>query len=100
MRTMSSPPSTIDGASVICWATTAGIVKTDACTFRRDGAEQSRFAGLAIARYESGADCYLFLCDDAWQTANDSLHRDVEDAKAFAESLYPGISARWQLAVG
>jgi hypothetical protein len=91
-------PKIIDGASVICWADTAGISKTSACTFRAKGQEQSQFAGLAIAQYKRDSGCYLFLCDQNWETQNDSLHRDVAEAKAFAELLYPGISVRWRLA--
>jgi hypothetical protein len=93
---MKPSPPTIDGASVLLWAETAGIAKTDACTFRAAGQVQREFAGLAIARYEPGSGCYLFLCDENWETQNDSLHDDVDDARAFAESLYPGISARWR----
>lgn len=89
-------PKIIDGASVLCWAETAGIAKTNAGTFRADGHVQSEFAGLAIAQYRPDAACYLFLCDENWETQNDSLHRDLAEARAFAESLYPGISARWR----
>jgi hypothetical protein len=93
---MEPSPRIIDGASVLCWAETAGIAKTSACTFRADGHVQSGFAGLAIAQYMPDAVCYLFLCDEKWETQNDSLHRDPAEARAFAESLYPGISARWR----
>jgi hypothetical protein len=93
---MKAPSPIIHGASVHCWAETAGISKTDACMFRADGRVQSSFAGLAIAQYEPDSGCYLFLCDENWETQNDSLHHDVAEAKAFAESLYPGVSARWR----
>jgi hypothetical protein len=93
---MNPPPAIIDGARVLCWAETAGISKSDACTFRARGQVQSQFAGIAIAQYGPDRGCYLFLCDVNWETQNDSLHRDVAGARAFAESLYPGISARWQ----
>ena len=96
MPLMNPPPSKIDGAWVLCWADVADIAKTDACTFRADGHVQTRFAGLAIARYKPDSGCYLFLCDENWETQNDSLHRDLSEAEAFAESLYPGISARWR----
>jgi hypothetical protein len=89
-------PKIIDGASVICWAETAGIAKTGACTFRREEQVQSQFAVLAIAQYKPDAGCYLFLCDENWETQNDTLHRDLDEARAFAERLYPGISARWR----
>jgi len=93
---MEPSPTVIDGASVLCWAETAGIARTDECTFRAEGQAQSEFAGLAIAQYEPGPDCYLFLCDENWETQNDSNHADLDQARAFAESLYPGISARWR----
>jgi hypothetical protein len=89
-------PKIIDGASVLCWAEAAGIAKTNACTFRADGHVQSEFAGLAIAQYGPDSGCYLFPCDEKWETQNDSLHRDLAEARAFAESLCPGISARWR----
>lgn len=95
---MKPPAATIDNASVLWWAETAGIEKTDACTFRRDDAVQRTFAGLAIAQYERDRGCYLFLCDAQWETQNDTLHRDADEAKAFAERLYPGIAARWRRA--
>jgi hypothetical protein len=89
-------PKIIDGASVLCWAETAGVAKTNACTFRADGHVQSEFAGLAIAQYTPDSGCYLFLCDENWETQNDSLHRELLAAKSFAEAMYPGISARWR----
>jgi hypothetical protein len=92
------PPPLIDGATVLWWADTAGIGRTDACTFRREDAEQRAFAGLAIAQYARDASCYLFLCDTQWETQNDTLHRDADEAKTFAERLYPGISVRWERA--
>lgn len=95
---MKSPPSKIDNATVLWWAETTGIEMTDACTFRRDDAEQRTFAALAIAQYARDRGCYLFLCDAEWKTENDSLHRGADEAKAFAERLYPGISARWRRA--
>jgi len=57
---------------------------------------QSQFAGLAIAQYKPDSGFYLFLCDENWETENDSLHRSLAEARAFAESLYPGVAARWQ----
>jgi hypothetical protein len=96
IRPVEPSPKIIDGASVLCWAETSGIAKTHACTFRAEGQVQSQFAGLAIAQYKRDSGCYLFLCDEKWETQNDSLHRDLADAQAFAESLYPGISGRWR----
>ena len=91
----------IDGARVLWWADTAGIAKTDACTFRRDDQVQTSFPAIAIARYEDEAsDCYLFLCDEEWETQNDTDHRSVDEARAFAESLYPGITNRWRAPAG
>ena len=61
---MKPPPPMIDGARVLWWADTAGIAKTDACTFQDGDRVQASFAALAIARYEGASDCYLFLCDE------------------------------------
>ena len=97
---MKPPPPMIDGARVLWWADTAGIAKTNACTFRNGDRVQASFAALAIARYEGASDCYLFLCDEQWETQNDTDHRSVDEARAFAESLYPGILNRWRAPAG
>lgn len=97
---MESPPTMIDGARVLWWVDTAGIAKTDACTFREGNGVQASFAALAIARYDGASDCYLFLCGEDWETQNDTLHESVGKAREFAESLYPGISNRWRPPVG
>jgi hypothetical protein len=97
---MEPPPVMIDGARVLWWAETAGIAKTDACTFREGNRVQASFAGLAIARYGGASDCYLFLCDEDWETQNDTDHGTVDEAREFAESLYPGISNRWRPPAG
>ena len=94
---MNHPPSMIDGAAVLFWAETAGIAKANACTFRANGEVQSQFAGLVIARYVGDPSCYLFLCNENWETQNDTFHRNVNEARDFAEELYPGIGARWRV---
>jgi hypothetical protein len=88
----------IDGARVLWWAATTGIAKTDVCTFREGDRDQAAFAALAIARYDGASGCYLFLCDEEWETQNDTGHETIEEARAFAEALYPGISDRWRAA--
>ena len=97
---MGPPPTTIDGARVVWWADTAGIAKTDACTFREGDRVQPSFAALAIARYDGASGCYLFLCDEEWETQNDTDHQTIDEAREFAESLYPGISSRWRAPAG
>jgi hypothetical protein len=93
---MKPPPPVIDGARVLWWADTAGIARTDACTFREGDRDQTSFAALAIARDDDASGCYLFLCDDQWETQNDTDHRTIEEARGFADSLYPGIANRWK----
>jgi hypothetical protein len=90
----------IDGARVLWWADTGGIAKTDACTFREGNRLQTSFAALAITRYDGASDCYLFLCDEQRDTQNDTDHQTVDEARAFAETLYPGLSNRWRAAAG
>ena len=97
---MEPPPAMIDGARVLWWADTAGIAKTDAGTFGEGDRVQTSFAALAVARYDGASDCYLFLCDEEWETQNDMDHQTVDEARAFAESLYPGISNRWRAPAG
>ena len=88
---MESPPTMIDAA---------GIAKTDACFFREGDRVQSSFAALAIARYDGASGCYLFLSNEEWETQNDTEHQTIDEAREFAESLYPGISNRWRVPAG
>lgn len=92
---MKHPPTKIDGARVLWWASTAGIAKTDACTFRDGDRVQNSFAALAIAQYDGASGYYLFLCDESWETQNDTDHLTVHEARKFAEALYPEVSIRW-----
>lgn len=86
----------IDGAQVRLWASVEGLTMTNACRLYREGEQQLQFAGLAVAQYRGAPDCYLFFCDEKWETRNDTDHRTIDEAKLFAEQLFPGIGLRWQ----
>lgn len=52
--------------------------------------------GLAICRYQNKNQCYLFFCDENWETLNDIDHADFKEAKETAESIYQGLENLWQ----
>ncbi len=93
---MAPPPREADGATVLAAAELDGLTDTGACVFSRDGEAQKGFAGLLLAQYAGDRSCYLFFCDESWEVQHDTLHRDADNAKGFAERQYPGVTARWQ----
>lgn len=44
------------------------LEKTGACTFREGDRIQTSFSALAIARHDGASTCYLFLCDEQWES--------------------------------
>jgi hypothetical protein len=69
---MTPPPPAIDGARVLWWAW-AGDEPFGLCG-------EKKVFGFAICRYETG-EMYRFSCDRHWETVNDSLHENEEEAK-------------------
>lgn len=74
-----SPPDSIDGAEVLWWAW-SGDEPFGFC-----GDEPVH--GFAVCQYSSG-ELYRFSCNRKWQTLNDALHTDIEQAKAEIPSQY------------
>lgn len=96
---MNKPPRELDGAKVLLWAVLRKEnTKTDAMRLYADGKEQTEFSGIALAQFQKNRDSgvYLFYCDQEWEVENDSLYRDLEEAKAEAERQFTGLSNRWE----
>jgi hypothetical protein len=79
------PPPSIDKARVLWWAW-AGDEPFGLCS-------NIEVWGFAVCQYEPGA-VYRFSCDRNWETVNDSLHDDEEDAKAAVPANYHAALAR------
>lgn len=87
------PPAYIDGAKVIKWAWSEmqpfGIINNE------DGSEKEEIYGLAICKYEGSKDVYRFSCDKNWETVQDGVYKDVEDAVKFLPDQYKNVEAIW-----
>jgi len=95
---MNKPPSELDGAKVLFWVVLGKEnKKTHAIKLYADGVEQAQFYGLVLAQYEkeSSSGVYLLYCGSDWEVENDSLYRDVQEAKSEAEGQFVGISGKW-----
>ena len=77
----------IDNARVIWWAW-AGHQPFGLCG-------DTEIYGFAVCRYDSG-ELYRFSCDREWETINDSVHVDEEDAKAAIPANYLASADRIQ----
>lgn len=88
---MTTPPNFIDGARVLLVAELLGTRATGKTRHIREGVQQTKFAGLAIARYPGADDVYLFYCDDQWNCLNDTCHDDVAAAEAQAAFEYDDV---------
>jgi hypothetical protein len=91
----------IDGAVVVLAAVLdpSRHRHTGATRLFADGEEQTWFYGLAIARYgrdSNDGDVYLFYCDEAWETANDSCYSTIEEAVGEAGRQFGVSRADWQ----
>ena len=77
---MEQPPEILDGARVLQFASLSHSQPTGAAWHVVDGVVVSRFAGLAVARYDNNPSVYLFYCDDDWNVVTDTQHEDVSSA--------------------
>jgi hypothetical protein len=85
-------PDMIDGANVVC----ASPVDerhhfTGGCKQIVSGQLMGAMAGLAICQYEGEDYCYLFGCDENWDSVTDTTHQSLEEALDQAEYEYTGI---------
>jgi hypothetical protein len=87
------PPVCIDGAKVIKWAWSGlqpfGIVSNE------DGSEKEEIYGLAICQYEGSKDVYRFSCDKNWETVQDGVYKDIEDAVELLPDQYKHVETTW-----
>ena len=94
---MKSPPIKIDGANVILFTT---IDERQKHTSRTRHFVESKLIGdfpkLAICQYEGQELCYLFYCNESWESITDTLHDNLKEAKEQAEFEYEGVSETWQ----
>lgn len=91
---MLSPPTEIDGASVLEWACTAGkpfgMVQADSEAAAID------IVALAICRYPNDSKIYRFSCDAAWETVQDFCYSSVAEAKEALPVQYRNVAINWK----
>ena len=93
-----TPPSTpvIDCSRLLGYAIVDNTVQFSGRTLLFvDGKELGRVPCLAICENKKLSEVLLFHCDSEWNTLACSAHPSVAEAKAIAERIYAGISARW-----
>jgi ClpX C4-type zinc finger protein len=93
-----TPRSTpvIDCSRLLCYAIVDNTVQFSGRTLLFvDGKELGRVPCLAICENKKLSEVLLFHCDSEWNTLGCSAHPSVAEAKARAERIYAGISARW-----
>ncbi|WP_425618268.1 hypothetical protein NA78x_001971 [Anatilimnocola sp. NA78] len=80
------PPTHLDGALVLFWA--EGNFGT--CI------DDAPVVALAIARYDSDPQIYLFACDKDWRVRGDLAYSSISSAQQDAERYYEVSPIRWQ----
>ncbi|GAB2550884.1 hypothetical protein [Nocardia heshunensis] len=88
---MTDVPAFIDGARVLKVADVRGVIPTGVTRHWVDGRIVEDFARLAIAKYDSGSDVYLFYCDAEWECISDTDHGDIPAAVAQAQREFGRI---------
>lgn len=87
------PPEYIDKAKVIQWAWSGlqpfGIMSSE------DGSEREEIYGLAICKYEGSKNIYRFSCDKNWETVQDGVYNDIEEAIRRLPDQYKNVVANW-----
>jgi len=87
------PPACIDGAKVIRWAWSGsqpfGYISNE------DGLEREEIYGLAICKYENSKNVYRFSCDKNWETVQDGIYNDIENAINLLPDQYRNVEANW-----
>jgi hypothetical protein len=87
------PPEYIDKAKVIQWAWSGlqpfGIMSSE------DGSEREEIYGLVICQYEGSTNIYRFSCDKNWETVQDGVYNDIEEAVRRLPDQYKNVAANW-----
>jgi hypothetical protein len=89
---VTSPPATIDGASVLKFADLSHATATGRTKHVVRGHRPRDFAALAIATYGIASGFYLFYCDAEWRAVTDTYHDTIDAAIAQAEFEFAGVS--------
>jgi len=98
---MKPAPRVLDNARVLFYSSIDSYHQpTGFCWHAVADVEQSPFAALAIAQYDSESGFYIFYCNSDWQVIADTWHDSVECAKAQAELEYTGVSRTWHTFAG
>lgn len=84
---MNRPPPIIDNARVLWWAW-AGDEPFGFCG-------DVAVYGFVVCRYDLG-EMYRFSCNRDWETINDSVHEDEEEAMASIPVNYLASASRIQ----
>lgn len=87
-----TPPSHIDGASVLAWAWSD-------VPFGHVAAETGEVAiaihGLALCCYAGESRVYRFICDAHWACQQDAVHDSLLEAREQLPNQYRAVPASW-----
>lgn len=85
------PPPMLDGALVLCWASSDTPFFLMPC-----GTEPPiPIYGIAICSYADGQAVYRFSCDAAWDVVNDTDFSSVEEAVLTSSGQYDISKVIW-----
>jgi hypothetical protein len=92
-------PSTIGGATVVCYTPIDSRHRHTGNTKQIvGGVVLGPASGLAICQFSGDSAFYLFGCDREWNSLSDTWHETLEDAKEQAEFEYEGTNSTWSVA--
>jgi hypothetical protein len=92
---MSSPPETLDGATVL-FVTIAQDDQNFGTVLDLPEDEVKPIAALAICRYSDAPEStYVFACSAEWEVIGDLCFSSTEEARQGAEDYYQTGPTRW-----
>jgi len=90
------PPPVLDSSRVLQYAVlNASAAYSGHSDLYRDGVEVGPVPRLAICQEKKGPGVLLLHCDDNWKTLATAGYATIEEARAKAERIYPGVGKRW-----
>ena len=93
---MSRPPDHLSNAQVLFYTPIdSRHLPTGVAPHSVHGHELGPVAGLALCRYETDPNVYLFYCSPEWQVITETCHHSLQDARRQAEAEYKGVGATW-----
>ena len=78
-------------------ASLSGLLSSGQVTVTVDGKPIRNPTYLAICKYKSESDSYMFYCSAEWSVLAAGRYESQSAAVHAAEEEYPGISARWAI---